>query len=234
MPWRDKTSVKRNLSSLWFLDAWVCTGATITAIRNVAKISFRIWIYCNGDPWHENAPHLAAGDVCWAGGNCLGAEQQHAGGFFFGYGIVGADRATEELVGIDVDLEEGGALGDLAGDHGFAQGILDVALQGAAQGARAIFAIREGLVEDPLLGLLGDADGDGLLCQIGVELLNHQLNNLNEVGIVERLENDSFVEAVKELGVEGLLHLGKHLFFDFLVDIVFAITLEADAILLLH
>src|ERR1017187_10859040 len=41
-----------------------------------------------------------------------GAEQQHAGGFFVGYGFVGAYGAVEELVDVEIDLEEGWARGD--------------------------------------------------------------------------------------------------------------------------
>src|ERR1035438_7505711 len=55
------------------------------------------------------------------------AEEQHAGGFFFAGCFVSGDGAIEELVDFQVDFEEGRALGDLSGDQGFAQGILDVA-----------------------------------------------------------------------------------------------------------
>ena len=48
-----------------------------------------------------------------------GAEEQHAGGFFFAGGFVGGDGAIEELADFEVDLEEGRALGEFPADQGF-------------------------------------------------------------------------------------------------------------------
>ena len=137
----------------------------------------------------------------------LRSEEQHACRLFVADGFVGADRAVEELIGVKVDLEEGWAVGDVSGDQGLRQGVFDVALQGAAQGARAVAAVDEGLVEDPLLGILGDRDGDGLLRQVGIELLDQQFHDLEQVGVVQRLEENDFVDAVEELGIEGLFDL---------------------------
>ena len=138
----------------------------------------------------------------------------------------------EQLVVVEVDLEEGRAGGDLAGDQRFGERVLDVALQGAAQGTRAVAAVDEGLLENPLLGFLGDRDGDGLLRQVRVELLHQQLDDLDQVGVVERLEEDDLVEAVEELGVEGLLDFVLDQLLDLLADQVVAIALEAEALLL--
>ena len=52
-----------------------------------------------------------------------------AGGFFFAVvGAVGGDGAVEELVVLHVDLEEGGALHDAAGDEGLGERVFDESL----------------------------------------------------------------------------------------------------------
>src|ERR1700691_5976924 len=56
------------------------------------------------------------------------AEEEDSGGFLVGHGLVGDDGAVEELVGVEIDLEEGRALGDLFLDQGFRQRVLNIAL----------------------------------------------------------------------------------------------------------
>jgi hypothetical protein len=46
------------------------------------------------------------------------AEQQNTGGFLFA-GFVGAHRPIEQLVGVEINLEEGRPVGNLAGDQRF-------------------------------------------------------------------------------------------------------------------
>ena len=122
----------------------------------------------------------------------------------------------------------------MTGDESLRQGVLDVALQGTAQGARAVGAIAESLLEDPLLGVLGDRDGDGLLRQVVVQLLHQQLDNLEQVAVRQRLEEDDLVEAVEELGIEGLLHFLLDQLLHLVADDVFAVALEAESLLLLQ
>ncbi len=62
-------------------------------------------------------------------------------------------RTVEELIVVEVDLEEGGALGDAAGDERFGERVFDVALEGATERTRSIAAVDQGLFEDPLLGV---------------------------------------------------------------------------------
>ena len=68
--------------------------------------------------------------------------------------------------------------------------------------------------------------------RLAFKLLHEQLDNLDQVGIGQRLEEDDFVEAVEELGVEGLLHFLLDQLFDLVADEVFAVALEAEALLL--
>ena len=100
--------------------------------------------------------------------------------------------------------------------------------------ARAVAAVGESLVEDPLLGVVGNRDGDGFLRQVLVELRDHEFENLDQVGLAQRQEQDDFVEAVQELGVEGALDFALHQFFDLVGDHVFLRRLEAQAFALLQ
>src|ERR1035441_6823025 len=162
------------------------------------------------------------------------AEEKNAGGFFFGRGFFGAgnDRTVEELVLVEVDLKEGWASGDVPSNQGLRERIFDVALQGAAQRTGSVAAIYKGFVENPLLGLVGDRDGDRLLGQIGIQTLHHQLDDLDEIGVRQRLEEDHLVDAVEELGIEGLLDFLLDQFLDLLRDKILAIALKAESLLL--
>ena len=80
----------------------------------------------------------------------------------------------------------------------------------APQRTRAVAAIDDRLVEDPLAGIFGHGDRDGALRQVVVQLVHHQFDDLDEVGLGQRVEDDDLVETVQELGVEGALHLVPH------------------------
>src|ERR1700728_1225332 len=153
--------------------------------------------------------------------NCL-ADEQRAGGLFFAILDYGA---IEELVIVEVDLKEGGAFVDVAGDEGFGERVFDVALESAAERTGSIAAVDQGFLEDPLLRLFSDGDGDGLLREVRIELLNEQLENLDQIGIRQGLEEDDLVDTVEELRVEGALDLVLHQVFDFLHDHGFAVAL---------
>src|SRR5579864_6760076 len=154
--------------------------------------------------------------------------QQHA------FRLFRIDRAVEELVVFEEDLDEGGARGNCALDQRLRQRVFDVLLQGAAERARAIAAVGQGLVENPLLGVVGDGDGDRFLRQVRIELRNHELENLDQVVFAERVEDDDFVDAVQELGIEGTLDLVPDQLFDLVGDVVFLGGCEAQAFALLQ
>src|ERR1700677_4679211 len=80
--------------------------------------------------------------------------QQHALGF------LRVHRTVVQLVFLEEDLDESRPRGNEALDQRFRQGIFDVLLQGTPQRTRAIAAIAECLIEDPLLGLGGYGHGD--------------------------------------------------------------------------
>src|SRR6202030_3853887 len=103
----------------------------------------------------------------------------------------------------EIHLEESRPGLDLSGNQSLRQRILHIALQGTAQWTRTIAAITKGLVENPLLGLLGDRDGDRLLRQVRVELLHKQFDNLDQVGVRQGQEENDLVQPVEELRIEG-------------------------------
>src|SRR5579872_3003314 len=148
--------------------------------------------------------------------------QQH--GFIF----LGVHRAVEQLVVLQEDLNERrpGANGAL--DQRLRERILNVLLQGPAQRTRAIAAVHQRLLQNPLLGLVGHGNRDGLLRQVLVQLADHELQNLDQVYFVQRLEQNHFIQAVEELGVEGALHLVLHQVLDLAGNDFFLFRLEAQ------
>src|SRR5271166_1238601 len=151
------------------------------------------------------------------------AVQQHALGLLF------ADGAIEELAALEVHLDERGPLRERALDERLRHGILDVLLQGAAQRTRAVAAVAKRLIEDPLARFFGHGDRDGTLRQVLVQLLHHQLHDLDEVLLRQRVEDDDLVETVEEFGVEGALHFALHHVLDLAGDGVFHLGLETHA-----
>src|SRR3954464_13082504 len=79
----------------------------------------------------------------------LVAVEQHA------FLVLFADWAIEEAVALEVDLDERRPRGEGALDERFRERVFDVALDGAAQRTRAVAAVRERLVEDPLARIFG-------------------------------------------------------------------------------
>src|ERR1019366_5097485 len=150
------------------------------------------------------------------------------------FGLLRVYWAVEELVVFEEDLDEGGARGDGALDQRLRQRVFDVLLQGAAQRARTVAAVGEGLVENPLLGIVRNRDRDGFLRQVLVELRDYELENLDQVALAQRQEQDDFVEAVEELRVEGAFDFALHQFFHLVRDHVFLRRLEAQALALLQ
>src|ERR1019366_8120115 len=149
--------------------------------------------------------------------------QQHA------LGLLLADGAIEELVGLQVHLDEGGPLREGALDERLRQRVLDVLLQRPAERTRTIAEVHNRLVEDPLAGLFRHRDRDGALRQVLVQLLHHQFHDLDQVGLAERVEDNDLVETVEKLGVEGALHLAPHHVLDFGRGRLIKLRLEAHA-----
>src|SRR5262249_2500952 len=154
--------------------------------------------------------------------------QQHALVFLRVHGTV------EQLVVLEEDFDERGAHIDGALNKRLRERVLNVFLQGPAQRARAVAAIGKSLVEDPLLGLVRNRDRDRLLRQVRVELSDHQLQNLDQVGLGQRVEDDDFIEAVQKLGIERALDFVLDQFFNLFRDTLLIARLEAEAFALLQ
>ena len=83
-------------------------------------------------------------------------------------------------------------------------------------GLRSVAAVAAGLIENIFRRVRLEPDLDLLGHQIHVDLLDHQIDDLDQVFVDERSEQNDFIQAVEELGIEGPLHLAHHLIFDFL------------------
>jgi len=70
--------------------------------------------------------------------------------------------------------------------------------------------------------------------RFGVQALDEQFDDLDEVGIRQRLEEDDFVKTVEELRVESLLHFLLDQLLHLVGDNVFAVALEAQALLFIR
>ena len=103
-----------------------------------------------------------------------------------------------------------------------------------AQRTRSVAAVGQRLVENPLLGFIGHRDGDRFLREILVQQVHHQFENLDEILLAESHEQNDFVQAVEELGVEGAFNFTFHQIFDFAGNHVFVGRLEAQALALLQ
>src|SRR5579871_4794205 len=103
-------------------------------------------------------------------------------------------------------------------NQGLAQRILDVLLQGAPQGPRAIAAVGTGLFENILRGVVLQLDADLLRGQVLVDLLDQQLRDLQQIVVAERSEENGLIEAVQKLRIERLFHFRHHLVFHLLLS----------------
>src|SRR5262249_44987848 len=112
----------------------------------------------------------------------------------------------------EVDLDKRRTRTDAALNKRLRQWVLNIALEGATQRTRAVAAVYKGLIQHPLRGFISHGDGDVTLSQIGIELLHQQFENLDQVGISQRVEDDHFIQPVQELRIECPLHfLANHL-----------------------
>src|SRR6476620_2809238 len=92
---------------------------------------------------------------------------------------------------------------ELAGQDPLGERVLDVALDGPLEGAGAVLGI------EPVVG----QEGDGalrqahLVPQAALHFAEQDRDDLRDVGLVQRVEDDHVVQAVQELRVEDLLDL---------------------------
>src|SRR5579875_448053 len=150
--------------------------------------------------------------------------QRRAGGssFFYatrwhGLTFKIANLAAINTVFAKINLQFGWP-GQRALDQGFGQRILNVLLQGAAQWTSSIAAITTGLIED-VLGRLGlQTDLDLLGGEIRVNLIDQQPDNLDQVFVGQRGEENDLIQTVQKLWIEGPLHLAHHVILDLLRD----------------
>src|ERR1017187_780964 len=154
-----------------------------------------------------------------AGDRFGGSGADGDGGFAFGanrFGVnrFGTDDAVEDTGIAEIDFELGGPRQG-ALDQRFRERIFDVLLQRATQRARAIAAVAASLLEDVPGGFRQQVELHLLGHQVLVHLLDHQGDDLDQVGVGEGAEQNYFVEAVEEFGVERLLYLGAHHVLDF-------------------
>src|SRR5437660_773812 len=139
-----------------------------------------------------------------------------------------------ELVVLEEDLDERRPRGDCALDQRLGQRVFDIFLQGATQRTRSVTAVAGSLIEHPLLGFVSHTYGDRFLCQVLVELVDHQLQNLDQIGFGQCAEQDDFVKPVQELGVESALDFVLHQVFDLLRHHLFLLRLEPEPFPLLQ
>lgn len=104
---------------------------------------------------------------------------------------------------IDVD-SDAVAGGEVSGEDALRQGVLDSTLDGAAQGASTVGRVVAFLHQCGACRL-GDFEVDVAFGQARAHLVQEQVGDHCELGLGERLEDDDLVDAVEELGAEGLL-----------------------------
>src|SRR5438105_2935205 len=142
-----------------------------------------------------------------------------------------ACRAICELACVEIDLDLAAA--QVAADQFFGQRILDVALDGAPQRPRAVRPILARHLDDPVDHLGRQRDLQLAIGEVVVQLVNQQRHDPPQVVVAQRLEDDDFVDAVDELGVERPLHFAEHHFRHALRDLARVRRLEAHRALLL-
>src|SRR5712692_11956502 len=103
-------------------------------------------------------------------------------------GFLRVHRTVVQLVVLKEDLDERRPGGDGALDQLLRQRIFDVLLQGTPQRTRAVAAVGQRLVQNPLLRLVGHGHRDRALRQILVQLVDHEFEDLDQVAFVQRVE----------------------------------------------
>ena len=86
----------------------------------------------------------------------------------------------------------------------------------APQRPGSVAAVAAGLIENIFCRVGLEPDLDLLGHQVHVDLLDQQLDDLEQVFVDQRSEQNDFVQAVEKLGVERPLYFAHHLIFDLL------------------
>src|SRR5262249_19575611 len=118
-----------------------------------------------------------------AGRNLHRSARGHRGFAFY------VQLSVEDARVAEVNLQIRGA-GKRALDQRLRQRILDVLLQRAPQGPRAVTAIRASLLEDVLRGVGRQPDLHLLGDQVQVHLRHHQVDDLDEIVVRQRRKQD--------------------------------------------
>ena len=99
-------------------------------------------------------------------------------------------------------------------DDAFREGVFQLALDEPAERAGAEHRV-EPFFAEPLLGSLGHFQAQALFQHRFAHVVEHQVNDADDVLLREPVEDDLTVDAVQELGAEEaldlVLHLGLHL-----------------------
>jgi hypothetical protein len=122
-------------------------------------------------------------------------------------------RAVEDAGIAEINFQLGGPRQGALNQR-LRQRIFDVLLQRAAQRTRAIAAVARRSSRGCTWRFRRQADLHLLGHQVHVHLLHHQVDDLDQVVVGERAEQNHFVQAIEEFRIERLLHLGAHHVFD--------------------
>ena len=136
------------------------------------------------------------------------------------------DRPEHDLavLGVDDDRLAGP---ELLPQDALRQGVLDVALDGTAQGTGAQRGV-VALLGQVVLGRVGELEGEALAEELRLQPPHHQVDDLDDLGPGQLVEHDGVVDPVQELGAEVLLERLVHLLLHLLVRHRLAGLLEAD------
>src|ERR1700721_1292889 len=154
--------------------------------------------------------------------------QQHALGF------LRIHRTVEQLVVFEEDLDKRRPRGDRSLNQRLRQRVFNVFLQRSTQWPSAVGAVRQSLVEDPLLGLIRHRNGDRLLRQVLIELGDHELENLDKIRFAQSQEQNDLVQPVQEFRIEGALDFALHQFLNLARNLIFIRRLETKPLALLQ
>ena len=116
----------------------------------------------------------------------------------------------------------------MTSDQFLREGILDVALDGAAERPRTVRAILAGDLDNPVDDFRGERDLQLAVDQILVQLCDQKPHDSPQIVVGERFEDDELVDAVDELRIERAFDLAEHHVGDALGDFARIGRLEAQ------
>src|SRR5512143_1162167 len=131
----------------------------------------------------------------------------------FGTKFLELQRPISEGIAIEIYLDYR-RFAEASADQRFGKRVLNVFLQGSPQGSCPICSIGASLLNDPSSRFFRHLHLKLPTNKCAVQLRHKQPDDLEQVGVGERLEHDNLVEPVDELRVECLLDRLHHAFFD--------------------